>query len=71
MKNRFDLQEVNEEVRSLTQDFLHYCDACPHAHDFTCSGKRMQLCNVKKHELRQQIDAKLAQITNERILQNG
>lgn len=70
MKERFDLQRAEEEVRWLTQDFLHYCDSCPHIHDFTCSGKRMRLCNIKKYELRLQIDAKLAQIKANRMEKN-
>lgn len=36
----------DERIIEAKYKFMHRCDECPKAHDFTCSGAEAQSCTV-------------------------
>ena len=49
------LTVTQEQIQNLYYDYMHYCDECPKAHDFTCSGADAEKCEKEKEKLLEKI----------------
>lgn len=45
------LSSCTEEANEIYQKYVHFCDECPKAHDFTCSGADSLRCDKEKSKL--------------------
>ena len=43
------MEEFSE--KTLLEMYLHYCDECPSAHDFTCSYDKAKKCQKEKNKI--------------------
>ena len=48
---------TNSSFQEAIYDYLHFCDECPKAHDFTCSGADVNRCEKEKEKLLADIKA--------------
>lgn len=39
------------DVNALIYQYMHFCDECNKAYDFTCSGANAKKCEVAKNKL--------------------
>lgn len=44
-------ENMTDEARNLQRQFRKWCDECPKAHDFTCSGADAKRCEAEKDKL--------------------
>lgn len=46
------------EIKDLLNKYVHFCDDCPKAYDFTCSGSDAEKCGKEKQEILDKIQFK-------------
>ena len=44
-----------DEVKELQRQYDQFCNDCPKAYDFTCSGANVKICEEKKNEILKKI----------------
>ena len=49
------LTVTQEQIQKLYDDYMHYCEECPKAYDFTCSGADARKCEKEKKKLLEKI----------------
>lgn len=53
MENKYirEYNNVPAEAAKTYEKYVHFCDECPKAHDFTCSGADSLRCDKEKSKL--------------------
>ena len=53
MKNKYirEYNNVSAEAAKAYEKYVHFCDECPKAYDFTCSGADSLRCDKEKSKL--------------------
>lgn len=52
LKNYCDKpRTLDETIRDAIYDYMHFCDECPKAYYFTCSGADAKKCEKEKNKL--------------------
>ena len=46
---------LTDEVKELQRQYEQFCNDCPKAYDFTCSGANAKVCEEKKNEILKKI----------------
>ena len=46
------LTVTQKHIQNLYYDYMHYCEECPKAYDFTCSGADARKCEKEKENMK-------------------